>query len=220
MIVTGDGQRETSVRREVLQFAVPGFVALVLLGLVSYVVAQRVAEEEALREATTLAQVMARSAVEPYLADADLTESVGLSQFDEFARQRLLVDPVVAVRMWTAEGVIAYATDPSLIGRRFGLGAAEAEILASGGVDARVSDLNKPENASQRGFGDLVEVYLPVTDGTGHPLLFEVHTRQSAIDEQAQRIMNAFTPVLVGSLVVLTAILILLAWRMARRALP
>ena len=203
--------------REVLQFAIPGFVALLLLAVASYVIAQRVAQDEALRDATELGQAMARLSVEPLLADSDLARSVGLSELDELARQKLMTEPVVAVRLWNPDGTIAYATDPRLIGRHFGLGEEEVEILASGGVEAELSDLSKPENEFERRFGELVEVYLPVQDGAGRRYLFEIYTRQSAITQAGQRIMAAFTPVLVGSLVVLTGILILLAGRMARR---
>ena len=203
--------------REVLQFAIPGFVALLLLAVASYVIAQRVAQDEALRDATELGQAMARLSVEPLLADSDLARSVGLSELDELARQKLMTEPVVAVRLWNPDGTIAYATDPRLIGRHFGLGEEEVEILATGGVEAELSDLSKPENEFERRFGELVEVYLPVQDGAGRRYLFEIYTRQSAITQAGQRIMAAFTPVLVGSLVVLTGILILLAWRMARR---
>lgn len=209
--------RAPSVWREVLQFAIPGFVALLLLAVASYVIAQRVAQDEALRDATELGQAMARLSVEPLLADSDLARSVGLSELDELARQKLMTEPVVAVRLWNPDGTIAYATDPRLIGRHFGLGEEEVEILATGGVEAELSDLSKPENEFERRFGELVEVYLPVQDGAGRRYLFEIYTRQSAITEAGQRIMAAFTPVLVGSLVVLTGILILLAWRMARR---
>ncbi len=216
-MVSTSATDRTSVGREVVQFAVPGFIALILLAVASYVIAQRVAAEEALRDATELAQVMARAAVEPQLEGSDLSRSVGLSQLDRLARQRLLADPVVAIRLWTEDGIIAYATEPRLIGQQFGLGPEELEILAEGGVEAEVSDLTKPENRYEQGFGELVEVYLPVEDGNGTRYLFEVYASQSAINQAAQRIMAAFTPVLVGSLVVLTGILIGLAWRMARR---
>lgn len=203
--------------REVARFAIPGFIALVVLAAVSYAIAQRVAREEAVRDATVVAEVMARSSIEPYLADADLSRSVGLSQLDALAQDRLLTDPVVAIRLWKPDGTVAYATDTELIGLKFALEDDQLEILEQGGVDAEVSDLSGPENASQRGFGELVEVYLPVTDGQGRRFLFEVYTLQSAIDQQAQHIMSAVVPLLIGAMVVLTGILILLAWRMARR---
>lgn len=209
--------RSPSVWREVLQFAIPGFVALLLLAVTSYVIAQRVAEDEALRDATELAQTMARLGVEPLLAEADLERSQGLSQLDALAQEKLLREPVVAVRLWGQDGTIVYANEPRLIGREFGLGDEEVEILTEGGVEAELSDLSKPENEYERGFGELVEVYLPVEDGSGRRYLFEIYARQAAIADAAQRIMAAFTPVLVGSLVVLTGILILLAWRMALR---
>ncbi len=208
---------QKSVGRQVAQFAVPGFIALVALAIVSYVIAQRVAADEALRDATELAEVMARAAVEPELEGADLTRSVGLSGLDRLARQKLLADPVVAIRLWADDGTIVYATEPRLIGQRFELGPDEREILNDGGIAAEVSDLGKPENRYERGFGELVEVYRPVEADGDNRYLFEIYASQSAIDQAAQRIMAAFTPVLVGSLVVLTGILIGLAWRMARR---
>lgn len=217
MSAEGSGPGDRSVWREVLQFAVPGFVALTLLAVASFVIAQRVAAEEALRGATAMAEVIARSAIEPLLEASDLQRSVRLSELDALVTQRLLVDPVVAVRLWATDGTVVYASDPRLIGQRFELGADALAILAAGGVEAEVSDLAKPENQYQREFGELVEVYLPVSDGKETTYLLEIYTRQSAINEAAQRIMGAFMPVLVGSLVVLTGILIGLAWRMARR---
>ena len=206
-----------AVRREVLRFAIPGFVALLLLAAASYFIAQRVATQEALRDATQSAEIMARAAVEPLLENSDLEKSVGLSQLDELAVERLLAEPVVAVRLWDAEGTIVYATEPRLIGQQFPLGDEELEILREGGIEAEVSDLSKPENQYEKQLGELVEVYLPVSTGDGRTYLFETYTRQSAIDEAAQQIMSAFLPLLVGSLLVLTGILVGLAWRMARR---
>ena len=206
-----------AVRREVLRFAIPGFVALLLLAAASYFIAQRVATQEALRDATQSAEIMARAAVEPLLENSDLEKSVGLSQLDELAVERLLAEPVVAARLWDAEGTIVYATEPRLIGQQFPLGDEDLEILREGGIEAEVSDLSKPENQYEKQLGELVEVYLPVSTGDGRTYLFETYTRQSAIDEAAQQIMSAFLPLLVGSLLVLTGILVGLAWRMARR---
>ncbi|MFN8126671.1 MAG: sensor histidine kinase [Candidatus Nanopelagicales bacterium] len=183
----------------------------------SYVIAHRVATQEALRDATQSAEIMARAAVEPLLADGDLEKSQGLSELDQLARERLLADPVVAVRLWRPDGTVVYSTETRLIGQQFPLGDEELEILAEGGVEAEVSDLTKPENQYERGYGALVEVYLPVRTGDGRTYLFETYTRQSAIDDAAQQIMGAFLPVLIGSLLVLTGILVGLAWRMARR---
>lgn len=212
-----DSPARQAVRREVLRFAIPGFLALLLLAAVSYVLAQRVATQEALRDATQSAEIMARAAVEPLLEKSDLERSVGLSELDELARERLLAEPVVAVRLWDVDGTVVYATEPRLIGQQFPLGDEELEILAEGGVEAEVSDLTKPENRYEQELGELVEVYLPVRAGKGKTYLFETYTRQSAIEEAAQQIMSAFLPLLVGSLIVLTGILVALAWRMARR---
>lgn len=196
-----------------LRLAIPGFTALLVLAALSLWLTNRVATAEALRAATQVASVMARAAIEPQLADAGTDPD----KLDPLVREQLLVEPVVAVRIWEPDGTIAYATEPRLIGERFALADDEREILEHGGVESEVSDLTKPENRYEQGFGQLVEVYLPVTDDRGNRYLFEVYTRQSAIDEAARNLMLAFAPVVAGSLVILTGVLIALAYRMARR---
>jgi signal transduction histidine kinase len=91
------------------------------------------------------------------------------------------------------------------------------EVLAEGGVEAEVSDLTKPENRFERAHGELIEVYLPVTGPDGTTYLMEMYTRQAFLDSATQRLVMALAPTIVGALAVLALILLLLAWRMARR---
>ena len=131
--------------------------------------------------------------------------------------ERVLSGDVVSVRLWTAEGTIVYADDPELIGRQYDLGPDELEILDHGGAEAELSDLSKPENAGQRAFGELLEVYLRVRTPEGKPLLFEVYQRQSTIDSRARDVLGTLAPLVLVPLVVLMAVELTLAWRMARR---
>ena len=132
-------------------------------------------------------------------------------------RNRLLADPLVTVRLWDADGTIVYSDKPQLIGERFDLGPEELEVLADGGVEAEVSDLSKPENRFERTHGELIEVYLPVTGADGSTYLMEVYTKQAFLEAQTQALVRALAPAVLGALAVLALILLLLAWRMARR---
>lgn len=206
------------VRREVLAFAIPGFILLGLLAAISFWVARDVAQEESVRDAVVAAQQAEQWAVGPHVSEAlGQGDPQAVAQLDEVVRERILADPVVTVRLWNEDGTIVYSDKPQLIGQQFDLGPEEVEVLTEGGVEAEVSDLSKPENRYERNYGELIEVYLPVTGEDGTRYLMEVYTRQAFLDAQTQTLVRALAPAVLGALAVLALILLLLAWRMARR---
>ena len=206
------------VRREVLAFAIPGFVLLGLLAALSFWVARNVAQQESVRDAVISAQQAESLAVGPSLRPGlSKADPQAIAELDAVVRERLLRDPVVTVRLWRDDGTIVYSDKPQLIGQQFDLGAEEREVLADGGVEAEVSDLSKPENRFERSYGELIEVYLPVTAADGTTYLMEVYQRQAFLEAATQRMVVALAPAILGALAVLALILLLLAWRMARR---
>lgn len=210
--------RTTSVRREVVRFAIPGVIALVAVVAGSLWVARSIALEEARRDAETSAELLARTVIEPNL-DPEVVDGdpEALARFDEVVRARVLADPTVTARVWAADGRIVYSDKPELIGSRYELDEDDLADLRDGGTDAGVSDLSKPENRYERGYGELLEVYTGVRSTDGEALLFEIYQRQASIDSEAVRIFRSFVPVMVGSLVILMAVQLTLALRMARR---
>lgn len=206
------------VRREVLAFALPGFLLLGLLAAISFWMAREVAQEESIRDAVVAAQQAEQWVVGPQVSEAlGQGDPQAVAELDEVVRGRILTDPVVTVRLWNSDGTIVYSDKPQLIGQQFDLGAEELEVLTEGGVEAEVSDLSKPENRFERNYGELIEVYLPVTGQDGSRYLLEVYTRQAFLDAQTQTLVRALAPAVLGALAVLALILLLLAWRMARR---
>ena len=61
----------------------------------------------------------------------------------------------------------------------------------------------KPENADQRGFGELLEVYTQVAAPDGEALLFEIYQRQSSVEERGRSLLAALVPLVVVPLLVL-----------------
>ncbi|MCB1015343.1 MAG: sensor histidine kinase [Acidimicrobiales bacterium] len=210
--------RPTSVRREVLRFALPGVVALVVVVAASVGLARSIATEEARRDAEATAELVARTVIEPNLTPALIEgDEAALAALDAQVRAAVLVEPTVTARVWAEDGRIVYSDKADLIGDRYELDEDDLEDLRSGGTDAGVSDLSKPENRFERGFGELLEVYTGVQSASGDQFLFEIYQRQASIDSDATRIFRSLLPVVVGSLVLLMAIQLTLAWRMARR---
>ncbi|HMQ27242.1 MAG TPA: sensor histidine kinase [Acidimicrobiales bacterium] len=210
--------RTTSVRREGLRFAIPGVLALVILLAASLWVARSIARTEATRDAEATAELLATTVIEPNLDDGVVAgDPDALARLDALVRRRVLVDPTVTARIWSADGTVVYSDKAELIGDTYELDEDDLADLRGGGTDAGVSDLSKPENRFERGYGELLEVYTGVQSTSGEPFLFEIYQRQSSVESDATRIFRSVVPVVVGSLVLLMAVQLTLAWRMARR---
>jgi signal transduction histidine kinase len=144
-------------------------------------------------------------------------EADEIAFLDELVRRQLLRDPVVRVKLWSRDGRILYSDRRELIGERFELGDDELEIFEHGGAEAELSDLSEPENRFERGFGELLEAYTVVRTPGGTPVLFETYQRFDAVTADAQRLLRALAPPLLGGVLVLLLLQVPLAWSLARR---
>jgi two-component system NarL family sensor kinase len=162
--------------------------------------------------------------------EGHLVEAAGLSEgvlsgdpkaiakLDNLANEQILNTSVVRVKLWTRDGRILYSDAPQLIGRRFSLGADERALFDSGGVEAELSDLSKPENRYERQEGKLLEAHTVIrTPGSRTPVLFEIYQRFGSVNANAGRLLGALAPPLIGGLAVLLLFQAPLAWSMARR---
>ncbi len=82
-------------------------------------------------------------------------------------RQRLSrvvgMEDIVRVKVWNTRGQVVYSDDPGLIGRAFPLaGEDELRSALDGHVARDLSSLGKAENAGERMYGRLMEIYVPV----------------------------------------------------------
>ncbi len=72
---------------------------------------------------------------------------------------------VVRFKLWDPDGRILYSNDDAQAGRRFAVGGLLAAAFA-GDVQSRISDLDEPDNASEREYwSELIEVYVPLRTG-------------------------------------------------------
>ncbi|MGZ6643082.1 MAG: sensor histidine kinase [Solirubrobacteraceae bacterium] len=208
----------------VARFVAGSLVAAAVVVVGGYLALRSVAVGEAERSTRQLVEVEGRL-VSSQLGDGVLRgDRAALARLDDVVAGQVLppsvvrrTPPIVRVKLWSADGTILYSDVPELIGRRFGLGAEERALLRTGGAQAELSDLAKPENRYERQFGKLLEAHTPIRTPDGTPVLFEIYQRFSSVDTSARRLLGALAPPLLGGLAVLLLFQVPLAWRMARR---
>lgn len=205
-------------KHPVVQFIAAGALALIVLIVGSQVLSERAATNEAISDARSTTELLARSVVEPALSSGLVRgQPAAVDRFDRLVRQRLLGGELLRVKLWKANGTIVYSDKTQLIGDRFRLGPEEQRILARGGSEAEVSDLSRPENRFERRFGQLLEVYTRVDSPSTPPLLFEVYFSYSDISRRSEEVLSAFRPITVVGLLAFLLLTGPLVWVLARR---
>jgi signal transduction histidine kinase len=200
------------------RFFLGGLAAAALITAGAFFVVNQNAVSEATRNAQEIAAIDGHGIVEPALNAGVISgDAQGLSGFDKLVRNRILSSRVVRVKLWTLDGKIVYSDATELQGKVYPLGADELQSVHDDRVIAQVSDLSRPENALERGFGRLLEVYVPVRAPDGQQLLFETYQDYSLVVDDQNRIWTSFFPVLVGGVLLLFAVQLPLAWGMARK---
>ena len=207
-----------SVAKPVVAFAVLALLALALVVGSGLFVIRRLADEQALNEGHQLA-VQAARIVERRVNDGLLTgDAESLGAVASVVFDSILHEPIVRVKIWSADGEIVYSDEPKLIGRTYQLDDEDLEVLADEGrVVSELSDLQAPENSFERSFGQLVEVYTRIVTPAGTPLLFETYQLRSSIAGNGRELAATFAPVLVVTLIALALLLIPLAWALEGR---
>jgi two-component system, NarL family, sensor kinase len=217
MSMAGDSRR-VSVPRAVAQFALTGLVVVILLGVAGAFVLRSLGTREAVRDARDLTELSGKSVVAPALTPGVVTgDNRALARLDRVIRERVLHDPVVRVKLWTAQGKIVYSDKRALIGSTYPLGSEEQTAFRDGRVRAELSDLTRPENRFERSYDKLLEVYLPVHVPGGGMLLYEQYLRYSSVLSGGRRVWISFLPVLIGGLLLLALVQLPIAWSLARR---
>ena len=209
--------RSVSVPRAVGAFLVAGLVVLSAIGIVLALALRQAATSQAVRDASSLTELLATNVVGPVLRDEAFVPGPAHDALDQAVRRLLVGDRIVRVKVWEATGRIVYSDDTALVGKTFPLQAEDLAALQTGGSFAEVTDLSSSENIDERHWGTLLQVYLSVRTPTGQPLLFETYQPYQSIIDSSRRMWLTSLPVLLGGLGLLYLVQAPLAYRMARR---
>lgn len=200
------------------RFMLASVAAFAVIAVGGYLALRQVALDQAVRETRQRVESDGRIVESAGLTDGVLRgDARALQRLDDVVLGQVLGGPVVRVKVWSRDGRVLYSDASQLIGRRYALGAEERELFETGGADAEVSDLSKPENRYERPQGKLLEAYTTIRAPNGQQVLFEIYERYGAVRANASRLLRAFAPPLIGGLLVLLLLQVPLAWALARR---
>lgn len=177
--------------------------SLIVFGLIGVGIAAlragdlRASSEEA---AQVRAELIAGSVIAPLLNPADITAPIRGARYQELERaihEFAIRDAgVERVKIWRHDGMVLFSNDPEQVGL-----AAELEDdlreAFEGHIESEISDLSKPENASERMLADqLFETYVPVNLSGGSPevdTVVEIYQDYSTIKQEIGRLNKTLT---------------------------
>lgn len=207
-----------SITRVVLQFALLGLVVLVVVSVGSAAVSRRVATKAAIDDARRATYVYANGIVRPIMPDALLTmDPEAVARIDVPVKAYVISSSLFRVKIWRQDGTIIYSDQDALIGKRYVLSSDEVNAFNEGKVIAEVSSASAAENTFEAGRGNVLEVYLPLNMQNGTPVLFETYYRYDLVKAAGKQLWLNFSPVTLGSLLLLEVVQIPLALSLARR---
>jgi signal transduction histidine kinase len=191
-------------------------IAVIVVG--GFFALRQIAIDEAERDTRERVQVEARLVEAAGLRDGVLRGNrEAIERLDDLVLSQVVTGSIVRVKLWSKDGTILYSDEPELVGKRFVLGEEERRLFETGGAEAELSDLAKPENRYERPHGKLLEAHTPIRTPNGTPVLFEIYQRFGSVTSSAERLLGALAPPLLAGLLVLLLLQLPLAWSMARR---
>ena len=163
-------------------------------------------------------QLLANAVLAPALDEAVLRgDPAALRRLDALVRERVLIDPVVRIKVWTAEGRVLYSDMPGVIGADYPLDSEKLTALLEGTTTSGLADLGAAEHHVDGLHDQVLEVYTPIRAQGGQPLLVEAYSRYSLVTDQQAEILRTFLPITVAALLVLQLCQLPLAWSMVKR---
>ena len=205
-----------TTRSVLRRYALGTAAATIVIVVGGTVVLRSVAIDEAKRDTRTKV-LAAGQIVESVLADGLLDgDEEALAAIDDVVLGRVLSGSVVRVKVWSQDGRVLYSDDPAQIGGRYGLDADQRRLLLEGGAAVEVSALDRPENARDRGQGELIEAYTPIRTPSGTPVLFEIYERLDSVTAGARRLLAALAPPILGAIALLVLVQVPLVWSLIR----
>lgn len=202
-------------------------VALIVLivtysGFIIYTVKNTIQQsliERSKDEVATLINVQATIHIPKELfSEQDLQKTQAV--FDAFFRE-IDTEDIIRIKVWDTNGRIIAANEPSIVGKIFS-DSVKYQEARTGAVSAEIKLPESEENKTEKGYGQLMEVYVPIRYADGQVAgIIETYTILDSVNTEiakAQyRLMLSIWSISFPFLIALTVIFALLYRNMNKR---
>jgi len=149
------------------RFAIAVVLAMTLSGLTVGTVVNRIIAQAAIANAASATALVMDGVLFPIVREVDESGSLPIGAgdaLDTMLSVGALGGRIHSIKLWRPDGIVAYALDRTLIGRRFEMFAA-LERASRGELVAEIEELDHAESEFERELGvPLLEVYAPIRD--------------------------------------------------------
>ena len=152
-----------------VSFAILLLGMLIIGSLVSYQI-----KDGVLNRTAALTALYVDSFISPELQVLSENETLPIEnriELDRLLSETNLGEQIVSFKVWSRNGAILYASNPTLVGRQFEL---DDDIISalSGSVVSSISNLDRPEHELERlAWDQLIETYAPIRKAGGSEVL-------------------------------------------------
>lgn len=207
-----------SLRRVLLQFCAAAAIVVTIVGIAGAVISERTAERQSVHMAAQITDAIATAAVQPVLTSKLISDPTSQAPVLDPIVRSIKSTSLVRVKIWSPEGKILYSDQKDLVGMAFQLDDEAEQSFLQLRTQASISDLHRPENRDEVGFGKLLEVYRPVWTQNGRILLLETYFTYDSVTESSRGLWRGFVGIMLSSLVAVLVLLLPLLWTLGVRS--
>ena len=115
---------------------------------------------------------------------------------------------IVRIKVWGLDGTIIYSDNKDIVGQTFSDNVNFKSSL-TGQIIAEIKEPEKPENVAEIGYGQLMEIYVPITIGNEVSGIIETYVSLDRVNEHVKNTNQIiFTIILITSFIVVVVLLI------------
>ncbi len=195
------------------KFLVPIFAALVFIGAILTYQVNSILRQEAIEGSKNIVadfvSIQTRQHTSPAdfsLADSNQTDQVFIKLLEE-----VKVRDLIRIKVWNTDGTIIFSDDTSIIGKNFRENAYFQKAIG-GEV---VADIKMPldaEHVAEKGYTQLMEVYVPIESKTDDGVIGVVETYYTldSLNANIFKAQREISLIIISSFLLLTLVLWLL----------
>lgn len=119
---------------------------------------------------------------------------------------------IMRIKVWGENATVVFSDDKTIIGKQFADNKEFQESMEEGKVEVEIKQPLKAENIQEKGYRQLMEVYVPITlNGDSKPSgVVETYYNMDALNSSIQKAQTQMVLINLGSFIVLAVILWLL----------